>query len=151
MAPPSAQKSFCTSTKTSAACCGSTFSRNVFSIASSFLELVAFLKLPYGFQIMTSRSNGLASFCRARMSRFALRPGKMELGEEFRQVDRRHDFGLGAGVFGDEIVAFLLAGIDEVGGGAVDGALEAAGDVGIGLHPALLREVAGDVHARDVL
>src|SRR2546427_7517767 len=35
MAPPSAQKSFCTSTMTSAQCSGLTFSASVFSMASS--------------------------------------------------------------------------------------------------------------------
>src|SRR5262249_41102501 len=100
MAPPLAQKSFCTSTSTSAACWGVTFSFNVFSMWFSS-----------GFPDHRFDIERLGEFLPHRDVEVGFEARNVELGGEFGQVQRRHDLRLGAGIFRHEIVALRFAGL----------------------------------------
>src|SRR3954452_17378189 len=133
MAPPSAQKSFCTSTSSTAACSGRTLSLRVVRMCFSSRCPVC-----QGFQIMALKSNGFTTFCRTAISRLAVRLGTLNSLVKNGRVLCAHHFGLDAGEFRDPIVSLLLRSVHQIDRGLVDRALEAAGDVGVGLQPAFL-------------
>src|SRR5690242_1700138 len=133
MAPPSAQKSFCTSTRSNAACRGSIFSLNVLSMMCS-----CWSGLPdHRFEV-----ERLGKLLPDRDVEIRLEGRNVELGGKLRQVHRRHDLGLRTRIFCHPAVALFLSGLDQIARRPINRVLEAARNVGIGLHPALLGHVS---------
>src|SRR5688500_15414620 len=102
IAPPSAQKSFCRSTISTAQCCGRTFSARVLSMAS--------------FPDHAVDVEGLRHLVLHGEVEVRLEAADVELGDEVGKRHLAHELRLDAGVLGDPAVALFLGGLLEVRG-----------------------------------